>query len=129
MFNPNNVDPDKSVWEMIADALLRNGIKVYPPAGKFGECKEEYVVLKQAGGVQVEAYSSFWNYYMFLLYVPRDKYTSLDRLERRVRDIIHEELYPMIKPTGLKENDSYDDNIYAHIRAFTYRNTVREPML
>lgn len=129
MLNLNEVDPEKTVWELIADALIRNGIKVYPPAGKFGECKEEYVVLKQAGSVQVENYSSIWNYYMFLLYEPKERYTDLDRLEKRVNNIIKEELYPMIKPTGLKENDSYDDNINAHIRAFTYRNAVRDTMV
>lgn len=129
MLNPNDIDTEKSVWEMIADALIRNGIKVYPPAMKMGGCDEEYVVLKQAGSVQVEAYSSVWDYYMFMLYVPKEKYTDLDRLERKVTKVIRDELYPMIKPTGLKENDSFDDNINAHIRMFTYRNSRREPMI
>lgn len=129
MLDIKEIDLEKSVWETIADALIRNGIKVYPPAMKMGECKEEYVVLKQAGSVQVESYSSIWEYYMFILYVPKERYTRLFSFEREVRNVIWNELYPMIKPTGLKENDSFDDNINAHIRAFTYRNSIREPMM
>lgn len=129
MFNPKNADPDKTVWQMIMDSLINNGITAYPPATKIKECLEEYVVVKQAGGVQVESYSSQWVYYMFLLYEPKNRYDQLDDLERRVTKIIYDELYPMIKPTGLKENDSFDDNMNAHIRAFTYRNTVRNKML
>lgn len=129
MVRVQDIDTDKTLWEIIADALIRNGIMCYPPAGKTGGCKEDYVVLKQAGSVQVESYSSEWVYYMFMLYTPRDKYYDFERFERRVKNIIQRELYPMIKPTGLKNNDFYDDNINAHVRSFTVRATARNRML
>lgn len=129
MVRVQDIDPEKTLWETIADALIRNGVMCYPPAGKSGECKENYVVLKQAGGVQVESYSSEWVYYMFILYTPKEKYSDFERFEKRVKEIIFDELYPMIKPTGLKNNDSYDNNINAHVRSFTVRATKRNRML
>lgn len=129
MVRVQDIDQEKTLWEIISDTLTRNGIMCYPPATKTGQCKEDYVVLKQAGSVQVEDYSSEWVYYMFMLYTPRDKYSDFERFERRVKNIIQRELYPMIKPTGLKNNDFYDDNINAHVRAFTVRATARNRML
>lgn len=124
-----DIDPEKTLWEIIADAFIRNGIMCYAPAGKTGECKESYIVLKQAGSVQVESYSSEWVYYMIIMYMPKERYSEFERFEKRVNEIIYEELYPMIKPTGLKNNDSYDNNMNAHIRAFTVRATKRNKML
>lgn len=129
MVNVKDIDTEKTLWEIIADTFIKNGIMCYPPATKDGECKENYIVLKQAGSVQVESYSSEWVYYMFMLYTPREKYSDFERFEREVRNIIREELYPMIKPTGLKNNDFYDDNINAHVRSFTVRATARNKML
>lgn len=129
MIRVKDIDSEKTLWEIISETFISNGIMCYPPASKNGECKESYIVLKQAGGVQVESYSSVWVYYMFMLYVPKNKYTELDRFEERVNKIIHESLYPMIKPTGLKNNDFYDDNINAHVRQFTVRATKRNVML
>lgn len=129
MVKVKDIDPEKTLWEIIADALIRNGVMCYPPAGKPGECKENYVVLKQAGGVQVEAFSSEWTYYMFLLYTPKERYSGFERFEKVVNKIIFDELYPMIKPTGLKNNDYYDDNVNAHVRSFTVRATKRNRML
>lgn len=129
MIRIKDIDPEKTLWEIIAETFINNGIMCYPPAGKSGECRESYIVLKQAGSVPVESYSSEWVYYMFLLYTPKEKYSDFERFEERVKEIIKEELYPMIKPTGLKNNDFYDDNVNAHVRSFTVRATKRNTML
>lgn len=129
MVRVQDIDPDKTLWEIIADTFIENGIMCYPPASKIGTCEENYIVLKQAGSVQVESYSSEWVYYMFMLYTPRNKYAEFERFENEVKKIIQDKLYPMIKPTGLKNNDFYDDNINAHVRSFTVRATKRNTML
>lgn len=129
MIRVEDIDSEKTLWEIISETFISNGIMCYPPASKNGECKENYIVLKQAGSVQVESYSSEWVYYMLMLHVPRNKYTELERFENEVNRIIRESLYPMIKPTGLKNNDFYDDNINAHVRSFTVRSTKRNVML
>ena len=129
MVRVQDIDPEKTLWEIIADTYIEKGIMCYPPAGKSGECKEEYIILKQAGSVQVENYSSEWVYYMFMLHVPKEKYNELERFEERVKEIMFQKLYPMIKPTGLKDNDFYNDNVNAHVRSFTVRATKRNKML
>lgn len=116
---------NRSVWRITADTLLESGIRVFPPATALGECRKEYVVLKRAGSVQLEDYSTERVYYMFILYVPRDRYTMLDELESKVKGVLRERLYPMLLPTGLSNNDGYDENVNAHYRAFTYQNKVR----
>lgn len=54
---------DKTVWERIADALIAHGYDVYPPAIKDGECKSEYIVIKQDGSSQYSDLSSEADYY------------------------------------------------------------------
>lgn len=118
-----------SIWETIQETLENNGISAYPPGLKDGECKKEYVVVRNAGGVQVSNYSSETIYYDFLLYVPRNKYNTLDDFERRVKKVIDTELYPMLMPTGSSDPDYYDDEVKAHMRSFMYRNTKRNKHL
>lgn|SRR5699024_7280150 len=120
---------EKNVWEIISETLQENGIDVYPPGTKVGECKKEYVVLKQDGSTQVGSLSSEQDYYMFMLYVPRNKYSFLSTYEFQVKKVLDEKLYPMLMPTGQKMGDYYDDNYKAHMRAFLYRNNRRNKHL
>ena len=123
------MEGDKTVWELISDALTENGINNYPPGIKEGECKTEYVVVKQDGGSQIGNISSEVVYYMFMLYVPQNKYSYLSKFEEKVKKVLNDNLYPTIIPTGSKMSDYYDDNINAHMRSFTYRNSVRNSKL
>lgn len=120
---------EETVWEKIAEELKNAGIGVYPPATHEGECLSEYVVVKQAGGYQFGRFSTEKIYYMFLLYIPRNMYSKMDDFERRVKEVLDTRLYPMIMPTGSKENDYYDDNYKAHMRSFLYYNNVRNKHL
>lgn len=117
---------EKNVWQIIFDNLKNAGIKVYPPATKQGECKENYVVFKKGGSTQINKYSSKRDYYDFYLYVPKNKYSELADFEADVKSVLDSApVYPMIMPTGSTENDYYDDNLNAHLRTFTYYNNVR----
>lgn len=122
-------EENRSVWEIISDTLIENGFDVYPPATHVGECEKEYIVLKQDGSSQIAGYSSEVVYYRFMLYVPREKYSFLDEYTKSVKKVLDEQLYPMIMPTGQSEGDYYDDNYNAHLRAFLYRNNVRNKHL
>ena len=114
-----------SIWETIQRTLEANGIETYPPATKVGECKKEYVVLKESGSAQVSHFTSEIVYYQFLLYVPRNKYHTLDNFEKRVKKVLNEQVFPTIRSTGSNDPDYYDDEIKAHMRSFTYRNIRR----
>lgn len=120
---------EKTVWELIADALKDHDIEVYPPALKIGECKKEYVVVKTDGSAQIGDFSSQWRYYTVMLYVPKNQYTRLERFKKIVKEIIAADLYPMILPTGQETPDFYDDTVNAHMVSMTYRNSVRNPQL
>lgn len=116
----------KSVWELVADELIKNGIKTYPPATKIKQCTEPYVVLKLGGAYRVKTYSTQREYYQILLYVPKNQYSKMADFEERVRRVLdNPPLFPMIMPSGQTENDFFDDNIDAHLRIIIYYNYKR----
>lgn len=120
------MDEEKTVWQRIFTELKNNGINVYEPADKQGECKSSYVVVKFGGSTQYYGFSSQRDFYDFYCYVPRRDYSKLADFEYTVKAILDSPpLYPMIMPTGSSENDYYDDNLNAHLRIFTYYNNRR----
>lgn len=119
----------KTVWERIMDVMKANNIEAYPPATKKGECTYEYVVVKQEGSSQYLSFSSEAHYYTFLLYVPQHKYASFERFKKTVKDVIREQLYPLIMPTGLETPEFFDDTFNAHMVSIQYRNNVHNARL
>ena len=116
----------KNVWQRTYLTLKQNGIDVYPPATKDGQCKKPYVVVKKGGSMQLQNYSTQRDFYDFLIYVPREQYDILSDYEAEVKKVLDSPpIYPMLMPTGQTENDYYDDNINAHLRIITYYNNVR----
>lgn len=121
---------EKNVWQRIITTLKDNGIAAYPPATKVGQCKEPYVVVKFAGSMKAQTYSTQKDLYNFLIYVPKNKYSQLSDYETRIRSILDvPPLFPMIMPTGQAENDYFDDNMDAHLRIITYYNYKRNKHL
>jgi len=116
---------EKTPWQIIADALQAKGIDVFPPATHKRDCMKPYVMLKQDGIGQVLGYSSDRVYFRFQIYVPQDNYNLLDEMEKKVKDVLDNDLYPFILPSGSQEPDWFDDNINAHMRAFIYHITRR----
>ena len=117
---------EKNVWQRIYEVLKKNGIEVYAPAQKIGQCKNPYVMFKKAGSMQVQNYSTQRDFYDFYIYVPKEQYSELSNYEAEVKKILDSPpLYPMLMPTGQTENDYYDDNYDAHLRIITYYNNVR----
>ena len=123
------MEAEKTVWERISEALRLHQIDVYPPATKIGECKKEYVVVKGDGSSQIGSLSSQSNYYTIMMYVPKNKYTQLERYKKIVKEIVAADLYPMLMPTGQETPDFYDDTVKAHMVSITYRNSIRNSQL
>lgn len=120
---------EETVWEKIARALKKHSIDVYPPASKEGECKKKYVVLKQDGSSQIGSLSSQYVYYTFMLYVPKNKYTELERFKSEVCEILAKEVFPLVMPTGSETPDFYDDTVKAHMSSMMYRASKRNKHL
>lgn len=120
---------DKTVVEAIILVLKENNIDAYPPATKNGECTKEYVVVKNSGASQIGTYSSEVHYTDILCYVPRNKYTRLERFKNEVKEIIHNNLYPRVMETGSETQDYFDDEIKGHMVSFMLRNNVRNRYL
>lgn len=119
----------QTVWEKIVDAISNHNIEVYPPATKKGECKKEYVVVKQDGSSQYQDFSSEAHYYTLLLYVPQFEYASLEKFKEEVKAIVATDLYPVLMPTGNETPDYYDETFKAHMVSIMYRNNVRNKQL
>ena len=118
-----------TIWEKIQTTLEENGIPTYPPGAYQGECKGNYVVLKQSGSIQVSRFTSEYDYYDFILYVPINKYHELSSFEAEVKRVLDENLFPLLVPYGQNTPDYIDDERNAHMRSFMYRNVKRNKHL
>lgn len=119
----------KTLVEAIISVLKNNKIDAFPPATKKGECKKEYVVVKNSGSSQIGNLSSEVHYIDILCYVPQNKYTTLETFKKNVKKIIHDNLYPRVMETGSETIDYYDEEIKGHMVSFMLRNSVRNKYL
>lgn len=101
--------------------LSDNGIEVYSPAQKKGECTSPYVVLKDAGTIKVAGLSSTQTIYDVMCYVPKDRFTLLEKYVHQVKQIMSK-LQPMIMPLFIETASFYDDSVEAHMISVQYRN-------
>lgn len=123
------VHDDKTVVEAIILVLKENQIEAYPPETKKGECKKEYVVVKNSGASQIGNYSSQVFYTDIMCYVPQNKYTELEKFKNQVKEIIHNNLYPRLMETGGETTDYYDDDVKGFMVSFMLRNNVRNKFI
>lgn len=110
-----------SVWQTTFKHLQINGIDVYPPGAKAGECKHKYVVLKNAGSSQHSSVSTDIDLYDVMCYVPQNQYSELETFVQQVKSIMVS-LYPMVQPHGVQTPSYFDDKVKAHTISITYRN-------
>lgn len=111
----------KTIFMRIYKQLFDNGIEVYSPAQKPGECMEPYVVVKNTGTMIVPGFSTTRTLYDVMCYVPKDRYTELESYVDRIKDIM-KGLYPMLVPTYFETPSFYDDTVHAHMSSIQYRN-------
>lgn len=120
---------DRTLLELIIIILKENNIDAYPPATHKGECKAPYVVVKNSGSSQIGNFSSQYDYYDILCYVPQNEYTSLFRYKKSVKEIIEKNLFPRLMPAGQETADYFDDAVKGHMSSVLYRNSVRNKLL
>ena len=108
-------------WEDIYETLKTNGIDVYSPGRKTGECTSPYVVVKNAGRTSPTEISSSQDLYDLMCYVPKDEYSTLESFVDRVESIM-DQLFPMIRPLHFRTASFYDDSVKAHMISTQYQN-------
>lgn len=110
-----------SRWQDIFLHLKKQGLEVYPPGSKVGECLTEYVVIKNNGSSKHTSFSTDVDLYSVMCYVPKESYSKLEPFVQRVKNIM-KGLEPMIKPYGSQTPSYYDDSFKAHMISIVYKN-------
>ena len=109
-------------WEDIFLHLKSKGFNVYSPGIKLGECTKEYLVVKNDGANRHQSFSTDVEQYSVLCYVPRNKYSTLEKLVQNVKKAM-KEMEPMILPYDGQQTPSYYDDTYkAHMISIEYKN-------
>lgn len=121
MIDPKTFEYADSRWQDIFLHLKKSGFAVYSPGTKTGECKSEYVVVKNNGSARHTTVSSDNDFYSVMCYVPRNKYSALEPLIQRVKSAM-KGLEPMILPNGSQTPSYYDDTYKAHMVSIEYKN-------
>ena len=121
MINTRTFEPGLSRWDDIFTHLKNAGFDVYSPGTKLGECKSEYVVVKNDGSSRHAGVSTDDDFYAVLCYVPQHKYSALEPLIQRVKKTM-KGLEPMILPAGSQTPSYYDDSFKAHMVSIQYKN-------
>ena len=121
MIDVNTFKYRESRWQDIFMHLKDAGFDVYSPGTKVGECTSEYLVVKNDGSSKHIAYSTDVDLYAVMCYVPKDKYSTLEPLVQRVKNVM-KGLEPMIKPYGSQTPSYYDDSYKAHMISIEYKN-------
>lgn len=121
MINTNAFQYEESRWQDIFMHLKNQGLDVYSPGVKTGECTSEYLVVKNDGSSKHSSFSTDVDLYAVLCYVPKNSYSSLEPLVQRVKNLM-KELEPMILPYGSQTPSYYDDSLKAHMVSIEYKN-------
>lgn len=107
----------------IMKALQDAGFDVYTPGMHKGQCKDTYIVVKDAGTMQMGTFSTLQYGYDIMLYVPVGKFSQLDLLMQKVRTVMNK----LSKKIALRiayemSAPFYDDTVKAYMSYATYIN-------
>lgn len=121
MIDTRTFKAGESRWEDIFDQLKKDGIDVYSPGIKVGDCTAPYVVVAIGSSVRHTSFSTDIDLYQIMCYVPKQSYSKLEPLVHGVEEAM-KSLEPMILPYGQKTPSYYDDTVKAHMVSITYKN-------
>lgn len=102
--------------------LQSKGVNVYLPAHHMGEANRRFVVVRPSLGARVEGYSTFYQSYQLLMYVPRGEGSQIENYVEEIREIMKplaKQL--MIKETYFRANPYYEDSVKAYMVDLEYR--------
>lgn len=115
------VEFTENMWKNICDVLNDHGINVKSPSSHVGECLEPFVVVKNAGSLDIYGISSYRDFYSVTINVPKLQYSLMDPMIMKVR-LAMTDLLPMVVPTTETLGTMYDENIKAHTIDILYGN-------
>lgn len=121
MIDTRTYQPSESRWGDIYRQLKKDGIDVYSPGVKTGDCTSPYVVVSIGGATKHTSFSTDVCIYNVMCYVPKQSYSMLEPYVRKVEKSM-EELRPMILPYGERQPSYYDDSYHAHMVSIQYKN-------
>lgn len=101
--------------------LKHEGFDVYFPSQKLGDCVKEYIVVKKGESVPHLTFSSIVDIYLIMCYVPKFRYSDMEKLTFRVKKAM-KKAYPLFIENGIETPSYYDDNIKAHMVSIEYKN-------
>ena len=108
----------------IYDNLKENGIEVYSPGQKNGECKAKYVVIRNSGSTSLDYVSTSAKYIDVLCYVPKENYSSMEDFVIDIKTKM-DSLYPLIRPVNFETPAYYDEDLKAFMVSIQYVNYVK----
>lgn len=112
------------IWQKIFSHLKKQGIEVYSPSTKEGECKSPYVVVKSNGLNKHTSFSTDIQYYSVMCYVPKNSYSKLEDYVKQVKEAM-KGLFPMVTEAGQETPSYYDDSVKAHMISIEYKNNIK----
>ncbi len=102
-------------------SLKEQGITVYFPAQKKGECTSPHVVVKDITTTRYMGFSSTVTYYDVMCYIPYEHFSTLEPFVERVKGCM-KKLYPMITPTYEQTASYFDEAVKAYMVSIRYKN-------
>ena len=112
------------MFEKIFDNLVNDGFQVYPVGIHEGECKSEYLVIKNMGKTKIAGISSQQTIIDIICHVPINRPVDLINLTERVKKSM-KNLYPEVLPTGTETPDFVDDTTKSVTSSIEYRYNQR----
>jgi len=108
-------------WKNIFDTLEDADFEVYAPQQKNSECKTSYVVVKNAGTIEIAGTSSVAYVYEILGYVPGNQYSLLESFMESIQTTM-KTMYPTFQKGYVQSYPYYDDLVKAHMSSIQYLN-------
>lgn len=108
-----------TVYKYIFDLLEQSGFNVFAPNTHKGECRENYLVLKETNTGRYNNYSTQIVLYDIMCYAKN--YTACLALKEKVRKTMLQARYSVM-PTGNETPAFFDDSVKGYMASIEYRN-------
>lgn len=107
----------------IRKQLESDGFAVYFPGQHKGECTSSYIVVKDAGTMQLGTFSTLQYLYDIMFYVPEAQFSKLDPEMQRIKASMKKlSKFISLRPTYDMSEPFYDSSVKAYMSYITYAN-------
>jgi hypothetical protein len=102
--------------------LKGKGVEVYFPAQHTGECLTKYVVVKAASQLPFFSYSTDYDVYEILVYIPQAQYSSLETFTDTIKEHMRElKTSLMIRESHYQTAPYYETSIKGFMVSVEYK--------